>query len=62
MSRLTGDMKRFVVLGVYRSTVKIQNKEKNTDMGGGRWRRMCLGRLWMYFFFNPGRVDRIRNS
>ena len=28
MSRLAGDMKGFVVLGVYRSTVKKQNKEK----------------------------------
>ena len=28
MSRLAGDMKVFVVLGVYRSTVKKQNKEK----------------------------------
>ena len=28
MSRLAGDMKWFVVLGVYRSTVKKQNKEK----------------------------------
>ena len=36
MSRLAGDMKGFVVLGVYRSTVKKQNKEKNTSMGGGR--------------------------
>jgi len=32
MSRLAGDMKGFVVLGVYRSTVKKQNKEKNTAM------------------------------
>jgi len=30
MSRLAGDMKGFVVLGVYMSTVKKQNKEKNT--------------------------------
>jgi len=30
MSRLAGDMKGFVVLGVYRSTVKKQNK--NTAM------------------------------
>ena len=36
MSRLAGDMKGFVVLGVYRSTVKKQNKEKNTAMEGGR--------------------------
>ena len=28
MSRLAGDMKGSVVLGVYRSTVKKQNKEK----------------------------------
>ena len=28
MSRLADDMKGFVVLGVYRSTVKKQNKEK----------------------------------
>ena len=28
MSRLAGDMKGFVVLGVYRSTVKKQNKVK----------------------------------
>jgi len=28
MSRLAGDMRGFVVLGVYRSTVKKQNKEK----------------------------------
>jgi len=28
MSRLEGDMKGFVVLGVYRSTVRKQNKEK----------------------------------
>ena len=28
MSRLAGDMKGFVVLGVYRSTLKKQNKEK----------------------------------
>jgi len=28
MSRLAGDMKGFVVLGVYMSTVKKQNKEK----------------------------------
>ena len=28
MSRLAGDMKGFVVLGDYRSTVKKQNKEK----------------------------------
>jgi len=28
MSRLAGGMKGFVVLGVYRSTVKKQNKEK----------------------------------
>jgi len=28
MSRLAGDMKGLVVLGVYRSTVKKQNKEK----------------------------------
>jgi len=28
MSRLAGDMKGFVVLGVYRSIVKKQNKEK----------------------------------
>jgi len=27
MARLAGDMKGFVVLGVYRSTVKKQNKE-----------------------------------
>jgi len=33
MSRLAGDMKGFVVLGVYRSTAKNQNKEKNTAMG-----------------------------
>jgi len=32
VSRLAGDMKGFVVLGVYRSTVKKQNKEKNTAM------------------------------
>ena len=32
MSRLAGDMKGFVVLGVYRSTAKKQNKEKNTAM------------------------------
>jgi len=34
MSRLAVDVKGFVVLGVYRSTVKKQNKEKNTAMGG----------------------------
>ena len=28
MSRLAGDMEGFVVLGVYGSTVKKQNKEK----------------------------------
>jgi len=28
MSRLAGDMKGFVVLGVYRSTVEKQSKEK----------------------------------
>ena len=28
MSRLAGDMKGFVVLSAYRSTVKKQNKEK----------------------------------
>jgi len=35
MSRLAGDMKGFVVLGVYRSIVKKQNKEKKHCYG--RW-------------------------
>jgi len=34
MSRLAGDMKGFVVLGVYRSTVKKQNKEKTLLVAG----------------------------
>jgi len=34
MSRLAGDMKGFVVLGVYRSTVKTRTRKKHCD---GRW-------------------------
>ena len=41
MSRLAGDMKGFVVLGVYRSTVKKGNKENNTAMGGEDFYCIC---------------------
>jgi len=44
MSRLAGDMKEFVVLGVYRSTVKKQNKEK-TLLWEGKWIMFIYCRL-----------------
>jgi len=60
MSRLAGDMKGFVVLDVYRSTVKKQNKEKTllweVDVRGEYVQGVCG-----YIFYTDS-VDRIRNS